>query len=438
MNNGRWATIVGNGYNSSLDESGTASLFIVYLDAPNEPADSNGILNDGNGDYTIITASEDSWFHCADKGSICTLPVDMRVRYGDEGDYSYSNTPLNAGDHTCDESLLGSTFTGESATCAYSDSNGLSRPEIVDLDGNGTIDRVYAGDLHGNMWVFDLEADGDKGAASWTLHENQTKPLFTACADPDENVENFIDGVCAYESRQPITSTPLVRNNPVESLSSDNKPNKIVFFGTGQYLTASDTGSKLSQSFYTVWDAGSDSVGLSKSNLQPQEIDPILGGDKRLIISSPVHYDASSPKKMGWYYVTLPGSGAGSAERVTLKPLLFSNILIFLTLIPNDGLCNANAGSGYIMAVDALTGGNPPVDILGTYGSNNVAGIKITSVSVGASVTGTGTGGGVDLKIKTADGKEISTSLTPDDDDDGGGPGKLFKEKGRKSWSIIR
>ncbi|EGG95515.1 Type IV fimbrial biogenesis protein PilY1 [gamma proteobacterium IMCC1989] len=435
MNNGRWAAIVGNGYNSSSTESGTASLFIVYLDAPqesiNEASDINGVLNSGNGDYTMITASENSWYTCANTGDTCTLPAEMNVRYGVEGDYHYSTTPLVAGDYTCDSSFLGIAVAG-GATCSYSDSNGLSQPEIVDLDGNGTIDRIYAGDLHGNMWVFDVSTDGEIGAKSWTLHNNQSKPLFTACAG------SLSGGVCKYSERQPITSKPLIRNNPIRTLSGDNTPNKMVFFGTGQYLTDSDPGSIVDQSFYTVWDAGANAIGLSKSDLIPQTIESFLDGAIRKISSSPVNYSLSStPKVMGWYYVTLPGSGIGSAERVTLAPLFIGNIVIFYTLIPNEGICNARAGSGYIMAVDALTGGNPPISVLGVDGGDNIAGKKVGSVIVGGGFVKTDD----DSKLitKTAN-KDVTTeTLTPDDlSDPSVTPGDLFKNRGRKSWSILR
>lgn len=34
--------------------------------------------------------------------------------------------------------------------------NGLSTPRLMDLDGDGVVDRAYAGDVAGNLWTFDL------------------------------------------------------------------------------------------------------------------------------------------------------------------------------------------------------------------------------------------------------------------------------------------
>ncbi|MFP3648450.1 PilC/PilY family type IV pilus protein, partial [Paraburkholderia sp. SIMBA_054] len=56
------------------------------------------------------------------------------------------------------------------------DSNGLSAPVAWDIDGNGTVDTVYAGDMLGNVWKFDL---GASTPASWSV-ANGGDPLFQA------------------------------------------------------------------------------------------------------------------------------------------------------------------------------------------------------------------------------------------------------------------
>lgn len=441
MNNGRWAAIVGNGYNSSSTEAGTASLFVVYLDAPTETSidpdtgivsyqltdtDGDGILNNGNGDYSIITASSGSWIKCADQGDECVLAADVQVRYGANGNYNYRTEPFEAGTYTCSNDLLGASTEGN-PVCEYSDSNGLSQPEIVDLDGNGSIDRVYAGDLHGNMWVFDITANAPN---NWKLHNDDSKPLFTACA-------TALNGnVCAYDQRQPITAKPLVRNNPIRN-SDSTEPNKLVFFGAGQYLTNSDPSSSVEQSFYTVWDAGAVSSGLSKENLTIQYIDNSEDYETRTMRISTVSYNTSNTAGFGWYYENLPGGGLenSGAERVILRPLLFANILFFQTLIPNPGLCNVNAGSGYIMAVDPLTGGNPPIDVFNQGGDANVAGVKVGDFLLGSNVTVSDEG--IEVTTKTTGNENITTTISSGSSGSTD-EGQLFKNKGRKSWSILR
>ena len=45
---------------------------------------------------------------------------------------------------------------GGTCTSGSSDCNGMSSPELADVDADGITDWVYAGDLHGNVWVFDM------------------------------------------------------------------------------------------------------------------------------------------------------------------------------------------------------------------------------------------------------------------------------------------
>ena len=58
--------------------------------------------------------------------------------------------------------------------------NGLSTPMAVDVDFDGKVDYVYAGDLRGNMWKFDLTSTN---SANWDVafaESSVPMPLFTA------------------------------------------------------------------------------------------------------------------------------------------------------------------------------------------------------------------------------------------------------------------
>ncbi|RLB77766.1 MAG: hypothetical protein DRH06_03110, partial [Deltaproteobacteria bacterium] len=48
--------------------------------------------------------------------------------------------------------------------------NGLSTPAVADTDGDGIIDYVYAGDLDGTLWKFDLSDDDDSNWSSTALY----------------------------------------------------------------------------------------------------------------------------------------------------------------------------------------------------------------------------------------------------------------------------
>ncbi|MGY8794278.1 MAG: PilC/PilY family type IV pilus protein, partial [Woeseiales bacterium] len=58
--------------------------------------------------------------------------------------------------------------------------NGLSTPAVVDTNGDGLADRVYAGDLFGEMWAFDLSG---QNTGNWDVaykQANTPKPLFVS------------------------------------------------------------------------------------------------------------------------------------------------------------------------------------------------------------------------------------------------------------------
>jgi len=107
MNNGKWALIVGNGYNNTeadghASSTGHAVLFILFLEGG------------ADGDWT------------------------------DSGDY-----------------IKIDTGAGSVAT-----PNGLATPTPVDIDGDGDVDIAYAGDLEGNLWKFDLT---DSDPSNWKV-----------------------------------------------------------------------------------------------------------------------------------------------------------------------------------------------------------------------------------------------------------------------------
>lgn len=309
MNNGKWAAVFGNGYNNDPGGDGHAKLFILYLD-----------------------------------GSNAATPrvIDTGVGYLDPTSKDCANT--------------------------NSDCNGLSTPRLVDLNGDGTTDRIYAGDLHGNMWAFDVTHKTNE--ANW-VSAYGTNPLFRACSAYP----------CTTGNRQPITVQPDIMQHPSQTAYA-TRPNLLVFFGTGQYLTQPDIGSSQLQSFYGVWD--SYTGNLDRSSLQAQTIsttynDAVLG-NVRTITSNTVPYSAS---QKGWL-IDLPISG----ERSVTNPTAIGSVVFFNTVIPttsSSNMCSVG-GSGWLMAVDMLTGGEPafvPIDV------NNDGVFDVNDQLSGAAVVGT-------------------------------------------------
>ena len=82
--------------------------------------------------------------------------------------------------------------------------NGLATPAVVDLDGDVIADYVFAGDLLGNMWKFDIR---DPNPANWhvayTDGSSKPAPLYVAT-----------DSATPTPNRQPITDRPEVGRGP--------------------------------------------------------------------------------------------------------------------------------------------------------------------------------------------------------------------------------
>ena len=294
LNNGKWAAIFGNGYNNDPTGDGRAKLFIVYLDGTN-----------------------------------LSNPIVINTNAG-------SMTNSNCGDPA-------------------SDCNGLSSPALADLNGDGRIDRVYAGDLHGNLWAFNISSNN---TASWGVDYSGT-PLARACST----------ATCTVGTRQPITSRPsLARHKTQREVTT--APNIMVFFGTGQYISTSDNDNTLQQTFYGIWDSGT--AGVTRTSLQQQVLstDTSNGQTVRTLSENVVNY----PTQKGWY-INLPTT----KERVVTSSVAFGDLVFFNTMIPSTNICGYG-GSGWLMLATQLDGGAPQFGAVDVNGDGVIDDADLTAL----------------------------------------------------------
>jgi type IV pilus assembly protein PilY1 len=255
--------------------------------------------------------------------------------------------------------------------------NGLSTPAVIDLDGNGTADYAFAGDLRGNVWKFDLTGGG---AGSWGVAYGA--PLYTA---------RDSGGM-----RQPITSTIEVTKHPTSGL--------MVLFGTGRYIQSVDVPLADVQSLYGIHDDGATVSG--RSDLVQQSVTEVhaTGGfTYRAVSTNAVDFTT----KDGWY-MDLPDPG----ERVVVDPILRSGRFIVPTTVPSSSPC-AVGGYSWLMEVDYLGGGRlnkavfdvnqdgvvNDLDIVAFSPSQHAAGVRLDAISSSPSVV-RGFGGDGSLENK--------------------------------------
>ncbi len=235
------------------------------------------------------------------------------------------------------EAGIDGTWSATDYTKIYADAvgdtvnpNGLSTPALADLDGNGTIDRAWAGDLNGKLWAFDLSGST---AGSWNVAYSGTQ-LFTTIGN------------------SPITSKPAISFHPSITSDGTNGPNVMVTVGTGQYMFDSDKSLDVDEYFYGVWDHGSSAI--TSSDLIEQTFRD--GFSVRVLTQNAVDYST----KKGWY-ISLTDNG----ERAINNPIIRSGYVFFNTNVPSDDAC-ASGGYGYRFVVDLETGGTPDEPIVDT------------------------------------------------------------------------
>lgn len=221
--------------------------------------------------------------------------------------------------------------------------NGLSEIAPIDVDGDGTIDYVYAGDLKGNMWRFDFTSDRTTDWAAAFGSSSNPDPLYTA---KDQQSTPQV---------QPITTAPDVIIHPQGGL--------LVIFGTGSYLDTNDPATTQVQTVYGIWD-NNVAVTTGRTNLVQQSVitttvsatstTTITGGtttstshDYRTVSANTIDWES----KKGWY-LNLPDS----KERIAFNPeVRGGNVLKFTSTVPSSDACESG-GYSWDYYIGALTG----------------------------------------------------------------------------------
>lgn len=253
--------------------------------------------------------------------------------------------------------------------------NGLSIAAPVDVDGDFIVDYVYAGDLFGNLWKFDLS---DTNPTKWKIPYgpvSKPTPLFRARGDATPPKTDPL-------TAQAITTRPQIIRHP------DGKGGLLVLFGTGKYFEVGDNSAvdQTTQSFYGVWDRSSASfTEFTRDHLLEQkilfEVDvaasaTIAEGASYRITSDDTmvwHDGAGLPSAgayLGWYmdlYNQEGGATSNYGERTVSDPIVRGDRVIFTTLIPSPYPCESG-GSGWLMELRYANGGRPaeaPFDVNG-------------------------------------------------------------------------
>jgi type IV pilus assembly protein PilY1 len=211
---------------------------------------------------------------------------------------------------------------------------------VLDRDQDGNADKIYMGDVGGNLWRFEV---GNTDPANW-------------------------DGKIIFKSNPGADTTKgrkIFFKPDVTFLDSNNS---MVYFGTGDrehpqnYKEAGQVGGAVVDRFYAFRDNYMSSTVLTEANMVDvtenilqQEEDPTLVADERARLADPTKY--------GWYIKLNAPNHLG--EKILAPASVYNGVAFFTTYQPHtvealDIIANpckpGNLGYSRMYAVNSMTG----------------------------------------------------------------------------------
>jgi type IV pilus assembly protein PilY1 len=212
-------------------------------------------------------------------------------------------------------SLFVVDLASPTAPVIVSASEGAGMTSFALLPGlTGAIERIYAGDLSGNIWRFDTAGS----PASWGVKHRVYKVTD------------------AHGNTQPITGGITLGAN------SYLKGHIMVYFGTGKYFDGGDNTASPTpvQSVYAIADGTTGLTGERGDLFHEKTYTQAVSGNRtilneRVSENGVMSHAVDWTTKRGWF---MDFKTAG--ERVVVKPTLMSDRLMFTTLVPSAVACD--------------------------------------------------------------------------------------------------
>jgi hypothetical protein len=290
---------------------GGSEYYALNVTNPERPSLAWKIENTGaTGDFSKLG---ESW----------SKPVLSKLRYKQSGAVKFDDVLIFGGgyDNKVDDEVLASTGapisgakgndvyivnakTGDLIWSASSTGNSLQHSvpgdiRVLDLDRNGSIDRLYFGDTGGNIWRADLNVDDvDTDASLHDVKNDARVSKFASLGGGGSNARKFF-----YE--------------PDVSLFRHNGTNTIVV-STGSGYRSHPLNDTINDRFYVLYDENVFGIPTTAPAA-------LVEGD--LIESNTLAGRDFLPAHKGWYKKLVNGQG----EKVLASPIMFNNKVIFTT-----------------------------------------------------------------------------------------------------------
>ena len=324
-----WKTIVVGGLNS-----GGNSYFALDITNPAQPkalwefTDANMGFTYGN--PKVVKLKTGQWVVLMTSGYNNTAGDGKGYLYVVD---AYTGAPVTSINST---GIIG---TGVGSVATPSGLGRLDAP-LATPGVDATATAVYAGDMLGNLWRFDI--NGDLGATGY-----------------DAQLLATLQGPSPANNIQPITTKPLL------SMVGNTL---VIYVGTGRYLGSTDLPDTSEQSFYAIKDTyptgttpsvaiygNPRTQGSFVHQTQTSTTCPIgtsgsiCTSGQTVVVTSNTAVNFSSN---GGWYLDFPLGG----ERVNTDPAIIDRTLIFNTNVPNASSCSVG-GDSFQYQLDYKTGG---------------------------------------------------------------------------------
>lgn len=199
-----------------------------------------------------------------------------------------------------------------------------ANPLAIDLNNDGYIDRIYMGDIGGQLWRFDLSAAATLSGGTTGLVTNWTgKRFFNASNDANP------PAIGEYYPSQAIYGTPNA------AIAPDGK--LWLYFGTGDRNHPNNTSANR---FYGIRDDQTGAHAMDQATAwTTSDLSDATSAAPDLVT------------KKGWY-VTL-----AATEKVVAAPDIFNEVVFFTTFTPSGAAAAAcgTGGTAKLYAVQMLT-----------------------------------------------------------------------------------
>ena len=363
-----WVALLSNGVNST---AGIAKLFAIFVDR----------------------GADGVWCH-PDSGYL-----DPMYRGCTVNDYDFVKMDTGEGAY----SVGGSVYP-----------NGLGAARAIDADQDGTVDYVYAGDMKGNLYRFDLCRADLPAFSDWASSGLGPLPvtysgILGGCKKGVEVYKQWVSTkifTASFTASDGTTSAQPILNRPLV-VQAANQRGYIVIIGTGRYFVNGDRADTDVQSMYGIWDRLGDDLVL-KSKLVQQaytnQCEAVTGDGGvttttcgRTLSDDSVDLYVSddesvTPSVLGWFNDLNVAAGgdiaASSGERAVRNFQIRGGLGFVNSVLPTTSTaCSASSG-GFGLAFCPLTGGSSCLQD-GVFDLNNDGSFDASDLINGAIVAGT-------------------------------------------------